>query len=327
MGRDDAGHESADGGETVKRSLIPVPGYRHPSASAWQAGCGCEPCKTYRRRKSKLRKMYGSSKVPAGPARAWVEQLVAEGYSRQAIAAAANVADRTISSTTLAKRVVMDRRVSAALLNLTRHDIATNSLPVSLIPAIGAARRLQALMWMGWRMVDLAANRTEYHMINAVRTGPDKRIMASNWLRIAEMYDRHAMTPGPHKGNRTKAIRRGYAPPLAWDDIDDPHAAPIIDPPTEHDLRMEMYRQGASDRTIAHEFGVSSDSVRTWRRRHGLPAQTYVPVPLGDEGDDRYALWQQGMTDTQITEAMGLSKDVIRRWRIKNGLEPRRRAG
>lgn len=45
---------------------------------------------------------------------------------------------------------------------------------------------------------------------------------------IAAMYDQLAMTPGPSTCTRNKAAKRGYAPPLAWDDgdLDNPDATP-----------------------------------------------------------------------------------------------------
>lgn len=253
------------------RSLTPIPGYPHPSAAAWNAGCGCEPCKRHRRRKAKLRAIYGSSKVDATPARDRVNQLAAEGFSRQAIAAAAGISRRTVVAHTLDSRRQLGRRTSNAILGLARADIARKSEPTNLLPAIGAARRLQALMRMGWRMSDLAADRTEYHLINKVRTNPEHRISAQSWLRIAEMYAQREMIPGPHQGNATKAAKYGYAPPLAWDDIDDPTEQPNLTGESAGG-RMDLYLSGLSDSAIAREENVTVDAIRVWRKRNGLAA-------------------------------------------------------
>lgn len=254
-----------------RRSLVPIDGYKHPSASAWSAGCGCEKCKTLRRRKAKLCKIYGSSKVPAGPVIAKVEQLVSEGYSRQAIAAAAGISSRTIFQATLVKRRTVWRTTSDPILALTRADVVRNSTPVSLVPAVGAARRLQALMRMGWRMSDMAANATEYHLINKVRTAPYLRIQAANFLRIQEMYDRLSMKVGPSNQNRTKAARFGYAPPLAWDEdtIDDPDADPDLGGPALT-RRMRLHMRGYTDKELARDNHVGIADIVDWRRRHGL---------------------------------------------------------
>jgi DNA-binding CsgD family transcriptional regulator len=199
-----------------------------------------------------------------------VSQLVAEGFSRQAIAAAAGISARTIVASVLETRKQLGRRTSDAILGLTRADIARKTDPTSLLPAIGAARRLQALMRMGWRMSDLAADKTEYHLINKVRTAPDHRIKAQSWLRIAEMYAQREMTPGPHKGNATKGKRFDYAPPLAWDDIDDPTATPNFDGDEANAGRLALYLTGLSDIQIAVEEKVSRDAIRVWRKRNGL---------------------------------------------------------
>lgn len=316
----------------MKRSLTPILGYRHPSASAWQAGCGCEQCKAYRRRKAKLRKMYGSSKVDAKPVIQKVEQLAAEGYSRQAIATAAGISPRSLFQATLTARQTVWRRTHDALMDLTRADIIRNSTPTSMVPAVGASRRLQALMRMGWRMKDIAADSTEIHMINKVRTtDPGARIMVRNFLRIAAMYDRFAMEEGPCKINRTKAEKFGYAPPLGWDDstIDDPNARPdttgmpqVSRDHPRHQQILALHGQGLSDRKIAAAIGVTGDAVRYWRLRIGLTPNTPGrSIALGDEPDDRYRLWQDGHSDQQIADKTGKHPDLIRKWRRRHGLE------
>lgn len=47
--------------------------------------------------------------------------------------------------------------------------------------------------------------------------------------RIAALFRRLAMLPGPSKVARTVARRNGWVPPLAWDDIDSPDATPCLD--------------------------------------------------------------------------------------------------
>lgn len=311
------------------RSLTPVPGYRHPSASAWQAGCGCEACKAYRRRKNKLRQMYGSSRVDAAPVILKVERLVAEGYSRQAIAAAAGLSNRTLHGNTLTSRKTLWKTTATPLMKLTREDIIRKSPPTSLVPVIGASRRLQAIMRMGWRMRDIAATAAEYHMVNAVRTAdPGTRITAGNFLRIVEMFDRFAMEPGQCRGNATKAKGYGYAPPLAWNDIDDPRAEPDTGDPDDlrawRGRRMRaLYDQGLSDEAIGDRLGYSRDTVRHWRLQTGLSPSSNrgaTRTPLGEEGDNRYKLWLNGNPDQDIAQLIGRHVDVIRRWRKKHGL-------
>lgn len=99
------------------------------------------------------------------------------------------------------------------------------------IPAIGTQRRIQALQAIGWRITDIA---------DALGLATTRGVCAPLWQlmkrdhvrrstaeRIANLYDRWCMTPGPAANrNRAMAVRRGWAPPLAWNDIDDPDELP-----------------------------------------------------------------------------------------------------
>ena len=40
---------------------------------------------------------------------------------------------------------------------------------------------------------------------------------------------------------------------------------------TENDIRMAMYNAGFSDRQIAKERGVSSQSIHYWRKNKNIP--------------------------------------------------------
>jgi cobalamin biosynthesis protein CbiG len=45
-------------------------------------------------------------------------------------------------------------------------------------------------------------------------------------VRMAALYDELSATPGPSEVAARHARERGWAPPLAWDDIDDPEDRP-----------------------------------------------------------------------------------------------------
>lgn len=100
------------------------------------------------------------------------------------------------------------------------------------IPAIGTWRRIEALMCLGWSQAAIA-ERTgiwQPNLSKMLRTRND-RIRRSIADRIAEAYDDLSMSVP--EGGRSAFVRgiarkRGYAPPLAWDDatIDDPDAEP-----------------------------------------------------------------------------------------------------
>ena len=93
------------------------------------------------------------------------------------------------------------------------------------VPAVGARRRIRALLAIGW---------THAHIAEAAGIPPRRPALILSQAgdmvtldahdRIADAYDELSMRQGPSARNR----RLGYPPPLAWDDetIDDPRARP-----------------------------------------------------------------------------------------------------
>ena len=83
------------------------------------------------------------------------------------------------------------------------------------VPALGSQRRMRALQTMGWPL--------------GVRFGHvfDSDVIVQKTARdIAEHYNKHCMTQGPSKLAAMWAKSKGYPPPLAWDNIDDPDEDP-----------------------------------------------------------------------------------------------------
>jgi len=228
-----------------------------------------------------------------------IEGLVAEGFSRMAIADAAGISRRNLVQGLFVGRKRLRKSTADALMGLTRADIIRKTAPVALIPCVGASRRLQALMRMGWRMQDIAETRADYYRINSIRTQRHGRVTAESHLYVADLYDKYSMREGPSKTNRTKAAKYGYAPPLAWDDIDDPNATPQ----TGHDPSRAKWREGfttASAAFIARvetlidqgytvpqvcaETGCTIQAIRLRFRRHAPdhPLRPLLAQPITD---------------------------------------------
>jgi hypothetical protein len=97
------------------------------------------------------------------------------------------------------------------------------------VDSTGSARRLQALAALGYGLLDLAEHlewgKSRVRDVQSMRA-PLVRVATAE--RVARVYDELAMTPGPSTRARDLARRRGWVPPLAWDDdeIDDPQARP-----------------------------------------------------------------------------------------------------
>lgn len=239
--------------------------------------CSCEICLKLRRRISKLRKIYGSQWRDATPAKERVQAFHGEGFSIAAMAAGMGVGASTVQAVLHDDRRFVHAQVAEKILAATRDDIFNAAPERSLVPSVGATRRLKALSRMGWQLEDLSANGSEVHRFRSVRLGRDRQIRAATHRRVVELYDKHSMDVGPaQKSVMVRVQKRGYAPPLAWDDIDDPAARPNLDGFPDQDLRNRLYEDGASDAEIARETGVSPESVRRWRQRHGLKSN-YAP--------------------------------------------------
>jgi hypothetical protein len=89
-----------------------------------------------------------------------------------------------------------------------------------VVDATGTRRRLQALMRMGWTTAELAA-RGGWNTPEAVQMIARRDMVNhANRDRVARLYDALAMIPGPSSLTAQRAARAGWAPPLAWDDID-----------------------------------------------------------------------------------------------------------
>lgn len=102
------------------------------------------------------------------------------------------------------------------------------------VSALPTRRRLEALMALGWDMKSLApligAAPQMIHRWRIIES-----IYRHNHDRVARVYDQLSMRLPPtdttaQKNTVTRikslATRNGYAPPLAWDNIDDPNETP-----------------------------------------------------------------------------------------------------
>lgn len=89
------------------------------------------------------------------------------------------------------------------------------------VDATGTRRRLQALSAIGWPWpeinVRLGYKATTQRVSHMLRS---ERVHIDTHRKVKALYEELCMTPGPSSISRGRAIRKGWAPPLAWDDID-----------------------------------------------------------------------------------------------------------
>jgi len=150
--------------------------------------------------------------------------------------------------------------------------------PPAVVSGIGAQRRLQALVRIGYDCRDLSRRIGRHHgLVSEIVRGAHARILAETHDRVVRLFDELSMTPGGSKRAVTLGEQRGYFPPLCWgEDIDDPAAEPqgvrLVAPNRRHyadtaEDHAFLRSQGMSDDAIAAHLGIKRDSLMQALRR------------------------------------------------------------
>lgn len=239
--------------------------------------------------------------VPADNTRARLQGLVDANVSLRTIARASALSDTSVGRLVSGEQRFVRRTTARRVAALRFADVFEQA--GGNVPSVGATRRVQALMAIGWRKSDLeAAGVPASNLI----TRPDREwVAATGWRRTRDVYDRLSMTPGPSQVCRDRARARGYLPPLAWDDdtIDDPRAVPATAAagPREVD-------QVAVDRAVAAgTAGVTCETAALLTPDERLAAIRVLAL--------------RGSSDTDIARAVGVVDRTVLRLRQRNAIE------
>ena len=152
-----------------------------------------------------------------------------------------------------------------------------------LVDATGTRRRVQALVRIGWSLKELA-DRLGTRFQNVHDLTVRAKVRRATAAKVAALYDELSMIPGPSVKSKQYAIRRGWPPPLSWDDdpgpggIDDPAARPMhnargttIGQPRDLDREeqvMRLTRAGLSAKEIALRLRMHQRQVVRIRTRY-----------------------------------------------------------
>lgn len=185
--------------------------------------CQCDPCRRRNRRLDKLTRAGMLRPSPSDEAHEALAEMRARGWSRTAIASATGMPLAAVHSLYDDRaRTRTIGRVRAAQLINHGHPTAGH------VGATGATRRLQALAVMGWDTSTLAARAgLRATALMAIRNGERATVSVALDAAVRQVFAEVCMSRGPSARTVDIAVRRhGWAPPLAWDDIDDPAERP-----------------------------------------------------------------------------------------------------
>lgn len=205
--------------------------------------CRCSVCKTANRDRERARaraKLYGRNRLTdAEPARVHVRELMAAGMGIKRIAEVAGMTANRIGELLYGRggkdprppRKQISKVLESKLLAV-KLDLADGANTDSL----GSIRRLRALVAMGWSQSRLA-QRLDMEQTNfgGIIHGDRFEILVSTAKRVEALFDELWDQPPPAETHhqkisvsrsKTYAKSHGWAPPAAWDDIDDPREKP-----------------------------------------------------------------------------------------------------
>jgi transcriptional regulator with XRE-family HTH domain len=150
------------------------------------------------------------------------------------------------------------------------------------IDATGTRRRLQALMALGWTQASLA-RQLHRGTCSVRRTLASRTVTVATAAAVRELYEQLSNT-APEEGTparrhasqaaRARAHKRGWLPPLAWDDIDTDGELASATPRGDDvdDLDVEIVIERLSDGRQVNLNNAERDEVirRLTQRGHSL---------------------------------------------------------
>jgi hypothetical protein len=234
---------------------------------------------------------YVARTLPVAAVEAHVRELADAGATVRGIADAAGVPASVVSRVLSRQQARVRPGTVQRLLAVSIEDVMARPLPSGFVPAVGARRRIAALLALGWRHADITACAGGVQSATVLHQAGDLVTRATH-DSITRAYDQLAMTRGPSERTRRRAHAAGYPPPLAWDEdaLDRPDTDPtsataaVRDTSTAGRRRLAdlvedaawMANSGAGLTEAARRLYLAPDSLaRQLERatRHDLAAQ------------------------------------------------------
>ena len=231
--------------------------------------------------------------VDANPTRAKLQRFVDANVPYRAISRACGLSDTAVGNIVDGRNTHVQRATAERIDALTLGAIYDQAR--GTVPSIGAQRRVQALMTLGWTKQELeAAGIPSTQLV----TRPRSQVSVEGWRQVKDVYEELSMTRGPSELTRSRAIARGYPPPLAWDEdtLDDPRATPHQSTGT----------------------GIEIDDVAVARAVGSHPKAAAIPLTPPEQLATVRELTTRGRTVADIAAIVGTSDRTVLRWRKKH---------
>lgn len=168
--------------------------------------------------------------VDAAPVVAHVNRMLDLNWSNNALSAwtRGELSHHSFRKISEGEHATVERRTRRLVMSIPYTLAVPDHIDDDMFVApLGATRRIQALYAMGWTRESLAPHLSDPSVsIAHVARGAYKRMRAERWRIIDDLYQRIHLTQGPSPIARHRAIANGYAPPLAFDNIDNPAEEP-----------------------------------------------------------------------------------------------------
>jgi transcriptional regulator with XRE-family HTH domain len=270
-------------------------GPEHGARARYARGCRCAPCTQANRTAENQRTRliaYGQWQpyVDAERAREHVRMLAAHGIGWKRAAELTGVSTGSMSK--LLYGGPGDRPPSQRIRPETEAKILAVRPSLELlgaradVDATGTHRRVQALVACGWSQLKLA-ERLGMLRSNFGTMMNNAKVHAGTARAVGALYDELWDQAPPEAEWRDKiaasrsrnyAAARGWAPPAAWDDIDDPDASPADGWRRGPDKPLrgaelaaearELFSLGFSLDEATGRLGVSRDTLQSALRRN-----------------------------------------------------------
>ena len=238
--------------------------------------------------------------IDAKPVRVHIDSLLAARMSVRAIADCAGITPSAVSKIGSGRQAKVQRSTARAILAVTPEAAYTRPHGPGFVLNVGARRRIEALLALGWRHEDITAamgTRTSsalvLHQVGGWIARDTHDAVCGAWRALGNRR-------GPSERTRGRAARLGYAPPAAWDeeDLDDPNAPT----PDGYGVRHDQCRVPAcAERPLADD--LCSGHYHARRRgvvdvRSTVDLDEWAHLVRGGEHPDRAAR-RCGVTDAE----------------------------